>query len=226
MQACEERFVGIMMTILDERQRRIFLGAYSQCLGYGSLKELQKLTGVSAPTIIAGKNECSQISPDPKARPSKAEIQRVRESGAGRKPVMEKYPDLEATLLELLDGNVIGNPENPLCWISKSLRHLEEELKKKNILVSRGTIAEVLRAMNFSLQQNKKYVEGGDHPDRDAQFHHINNRSREFLATGEPVLSVDAKKKELIGNYKNNGQEWTLSKEPRLVNVYDFQAEG
>lgn len=226
MQACEEQFVGVMMTILDERQRRIFLGAYCQCLGYGSLKELQNLTGVSAPTIIAGKNECAKISPDPKARPSKAEIQRVRESGAGRKPATEKYPGLEAALLELLDGNVIGNPDNPLCWTSKSLHHLEEELKKKDIRVSRNTIAEMLRAMNFSLQQNKKYVEGGDHPDRDAQFHHINNKCREFLNAGEPVLSVDAKKKELIGNYKNGGKEWTPSKKPHQVNVYDFQGDG
>jgi hypothetical protein len=226
MQECEKQFVGVMMTLLDERQRRIFLGSYSQCLGFGSVKELHELTGVSAPTIIAGKRDADEIIPDPKARPSKEECLCTRRPGGGRQSLTEKYPDLEYALLQLLDGNVIGNPENPLCWTTKSERNLEAELRKQGFKIGRETIAQLLRKMNFSLQQNKKYVEGGDHPDRDEQFRHINEKTMEFQSLGQPVVSVDAKKKELIGNYKNNGAEWTPSGQPLLVNVYDFPEEG
>ncbi len=118
MQECEKQFVGVMMTLLDERQRRIFLGSYSQCLGFGSVKELHELTGV-------GKRDADEIIPDPKARPSKKECLCTRKPGGGRQSLTEKYPDLESALLQLLAGNVIGNPENPLCWTTKSERNLE-----------------------------------------------------------------------------------------------------
>lgn len=226
MEERQKLFVGVMMTILDERQRRIFLGTYSQCLGHGSIKELHELTGVSAPTIIAGKKEASQITPDPKSRPCKEECLSTRKPGSGRKPVTEKSPDIEAALLQLLEGNTIGNPENPLCWTTKSERNLEAELRSQGFQIGRETIAQLLRKMNFSLQQNKKYVEGGDHPDRDAQFSFINRKAKWFLAAGQPVLSVDAKKKELVGNYKNNGRELAPSGKHVLVNVYDFLGEG
>lgn len=226
MEEAQKLFVGIMMTILDERQRRIFLGAYSHSLGHGSIKELHELTGLSAPTIIAGKKEASQIVPDPKSRLAKDECLRTRKPGSGRKSVVEKNPDIEKSLLLLLDGNIIGNPENPLCWTTKSERHLEAELRSQGYKIGRETIALLLRKMNFSLQQNKKYVEGGNHPDRDAQFRFINAKAKEFQSAFLPVISVDAKKKELIGNYKNNGEEWTPSGNPTLVNVYDFIGDG
>lgn len=219
-------FVGVMMPNLDEKGRRIFLASLSNYLGYGSITELQKLTGVSRVTIISGKNEISAIVPDPRARPSVSECHQVRASVLGRPPITEKQPQLVEVLLSLLDGNTVGNPENPLCWTTKSLRHLQSELNNKGFKISHVKVGELLEKLGFSLQQNKKYVESGKQsPDRDEQFNYINSLAMQFQKAGQPVISVDAKKKELIGNYKNNGREYRETGSPILVNDHDFLGE-
>lgn len=192
----EEQFVGTMLPILDEKQRRIFLGAYSNCLGYGGVKELSTLTGVSRTTITQGKEEAGSIDVNVQAKPSKRKTGRTRALGAGRKKIEGTYPEIRKELLLLLDGNIIGNPENPLCWTTKSLRDLEDALASKDLKTNYVTIKQLLEDMGFSLQQNKKYVGSGDPgPDRDGQFQYINNKSKQFLDEGYPVISVDTKKK-------------------------------
>lgn len=219
----EEQFVGTMMPILDEKQRRLFLGAYSKCLGYGGVKELSILTGVSRTTITQGKEETGGIEPDARAKPSKSETGRTRACGAGRKTIEETHPQIRDELLLLLDGNTVGNPENPLCWTTKSLRNLEDALAAKGLKTNHMTIKQLLEDMGFSLQQNKKYIESGNPgPDRDGQFQYISKKSGEFLEEGLPVISVDTKKKELVGNYKNSGSEYRPNKTPLKVLDHDF----
>ena len=222
-----ELFVGRMMPLFDEKLRRLFLGSLIDFLGHGSMKKVQELTGISHVTLIAGKKEAQSLEVDPKARKKAGEGKSVRKEGAGRKNSTEKYPQIKEKLLELLDGNVIGNPENPLCWTTKSLRNLEESLSAVGIKVSYVTVKQLLEELGFSLQQNKKYVESGEpHPDRDNQFRFINGLSKEFLADNQPVISVDTKKKELIGNYKNNGAEYCQKYSPTIVLDHDFAGDN
>ena len=221
------KFVGHMMPMLSEKQRRIFLGLFSDFLGYGSVKNLHELTCVSMNTIIAGKKEAEEMTCDPTARPSRDDCFQIRKNGGGRKPIAEKYQNIEESLLFLLDGNTIGNPENPLCWTTKSLWNLQVELNKKGIDISHETVGELLEDLGFSLQQNKKYVEAGkQNPDRDEQFSFINSKVIEFQNKNQPVISVDTKKKELIGNFKNKGQEYAPLKSPIKVNDHDFPEES
>lgn len=216
-------FVGTMMPQLDEKRRRIFLGALSELLGRGGITSLSTLTGVSRVTITAAKQEIKKLVKDPKARPLSADTVRIRSVGGGRKSSAELNSELESELLSLLDGNTVGDPENPLCWTTKSLRNLSQALSLKGICVSHVTVGKILEQLGFSLQQNKKYVEAGDPgPDRDEQFNFINDLSKEFMAAGEPVISVDTKKKELVGNYKNNGCEYKPKGEPTQVEDHDF----
>ena len=218
-----KRFVGVMMPLMNEKQRRIFLAGLAEYLGHGSQQQIIDLTKVSNKTIKAGKNEIATMTLDPVARPSADSVERVRASGAGRKPVEVKFPKLREELLKLLDGNTIGNPENPLCWTTKSLRNLQKCLEEKGFNVKRDTIARVLKDLGFSLQQNMKFIEPGrSHPDRDGQFRFINGLAAEFLAEGLPVISIDAKKKELIGNYKNGGAEYAPKGQPVEVFDHDF----
>ena len=219
MDSIDQKVIETMMPLLDERGKRLFLGVYSIRLGRGGITELSKLTGMSRTTITAGRKE---IESD-KHEPSKNNENRIRSIGGGRKGVREKYPNIEQVLLSLLDGSVIGNPENPLCWTTKSVRNLEAELSKEGYNISYRTIYTLLEEMHFSLQSNKKYVETGKaSPDRDEQFQFINNQAKEYLNERMPVISVDAKKKELVGNYKNTGAEWRPEKQPRKVNDHDF----
>ena len=219
----EADLVGIMMPILDERQRRIFLGSLSEYLGHGSVKDLQDLTGVSKVTIISGKKEARSFTKDPKARPKAADVSRPREKGAGRKSLKQVYPGIEDALNRLLDGYTVGNPQNPLLWTTKSLRNLQAALAEQDIKVSHVAIADLLEGMGYSLQQNKKYVEAGiQSPDRDEQFKFINSQVLSFMSDGQPVISVDTKKKELVGDYKNHGREYAPAHKPILVNDHDF----
>lgn len=222
MERKESDFIKIMTTILDERSQRIMLGAYANCLGHGGVTALSRETGISRTTITAGQKEAKDII----LSPEKYVVQkdgRIRTEGAGRKSVIENHPTIIDELYKLLDGNTVGNPENPLCWTTKSLRNLQESLNEKGIRVSHPTIGQLLEGMGFSLQQNKKYVESGDaDPDRDTQFRFINDHAKEFMEQGYPVISVDTKKKELIGNYKNNGTEYRPKKNPLKVNDHDF----
>ncbi len=224
-------FVGKVLPQLDEKQRRIFLGALSEMLGRGSVKDLHELTQISQVTIIEGKKECENIEPNPtfkltvKNRGSSGA--RLRAEGGGRKSIRDKYPQVVDEINRLLETCTIGNPENPLRWTTKSLRNLESSLKGKGIPVSYVTIGNILEEMGYSLMQNRKYIESGNAgPDRDAQFQYINNKAKEFMNNKNPVISVDAKKKELIGNYKNPGKEYAPKGNPVKVNDHDFEGPG
>ena len=223
MNQSEIDFVSVMMPTLDERARHIFLGAYSKCLGRGGITDLSNLTGVSRATITTGQKDISKIKPDPRGRGGDPASFRIRAEGAGRKTSTQKYPGIKEALLLLLDGNIVGNPENPLCWTTKSLRNLADELAKQNMPITYPTVGTLLEDMGFSLQQNRKYMESGEAgPDRDEQFKFINQTAKSFLDQSLPVISVDTKKKELIGNYKNNGAEYHPVKSAPKVNDHDF----
>lgn len=221
-----ERFLGVMMPLMNESQRRHLLAAMSEMLGRGSIEELSNITGVSTVTISRGRSEIKEMELDPKARPPSEPNARIRAPGAGRKPAHEKQEGLDGVILSMLDGNIVGNPESPITWTTLSTREISRRLKAKGFNISHVTVAKRLDAMDFSLQQNKKYMESGNPgPDRDAQFRFISQQSSLFMMFGCPVISVDAKKKELVGNYKNSGAEYRPIGEPRLVNDHDFEGE-
>ncbi|HAR79223.1 MAG TPA: ISAzo13 family transposase [Succinivibrionaceae bacterium] len=218
-----DSLVGKMMPLLDERTRRLFLGILADCLGRGGVTKLSNLTKVSRVTITQGQKESAELEINPQARPNSDENNRSRTEGGGRKKLDTKYPTIKEELEKLLDGNVIGNPENPLCWTTKSVRKLADELNKVGIKIHYTSIGGLLEEMGFSLQQNRKYVEAGDSSiDRDEQFEYINENAKQFINANQPVISVDTKKKELIGNYKNNGSEYRPKGEPLKVQDHDF----
>ena len=215
-----------MMPLLDEKNRRLFLGILADCLGRGSITKLNQITKISRVTISQGQKESLELKIDPEARSSITDTSGIRAPGGGRKKLEEKYPNLKEELLKLLDGNTIGNPENPLCWTTKSVRNLANELNKAEINIHYTSVGSILEDMGFSLQQNRKYVESGTQSvDRDEQFKFINAKSKEFIGKQKPVISVDTKKKELIGNYKNNGAEYRPKGNPVKVNDHDFGTE-
>ena len=207
---------------LDERQRRVLLAAEARSLGRGGVSAVARAARVSRPTIHKGLSELAE-------GPSAGEpVGRVRRPGAGRKRLREKDPGLLVVLEALVDPDTRGDPRSPLRWTCKSVRQLAEALSQQGHPVSHEVVRELLREAGYSLQANAKRLEGATHPDRDAQFRYLNEQVKEFLAKGQPVVSVDAKKKELVGRYKNAGREWQPTGEPEAVNVYDFlsQAEG
>ena len=222
----EEIFVGKMMPALDEKQRRLFLSSMSDYLGYGSAKELSELTGVSEHTISKGKKEFADVVIDPRARPRNSDTGRVRAEGGGRKSVLEKYEGLQKYLEGILSHDTAGNPMNHLLWTTYSAMKLSEMCKSAGYPVSDVTIIKILNQMGFSLQQNKKYTESGDSgPCRPFQFTVIDLLTDRFIRDGNPVISVDTKKKEILGDYKNNGSEYREKGKPRLVNDHDFIGE-
>ncbi len=219
-------FIGSVMPSLNERQRRLFLAKLSECLGYGSAKEISDLTGVSQKTISCAKKEFKDVEIDPKARLGADEQGRIRAKGAGRKPITETDPEVWTALERLLDGNTVGDPQSPITWTTKSLRKLSEELMAEGIHISHVTVGKLLEAKGYSLQQNKKNLGNGDQdPDRDDQFKFISKCCGEAIAKGLPVISVDTKKKEILGNFQNKGKEYRPSKSPREVNDHDSVAE-
>lgn len=224
-----ETMVGKMLPLLDERQRRVFLGLASEVLGHGGVKELHELTGAAASVISQGRREARDLPDDPRARPASSTLGRVRARGGGRKSVEEKQPGIVEGLLGLVDGSTVGNPENPLRWTTKSTSNLSDALSGMGFSAGSDTVGRILKDNGFSLQQNRKYVESGNPgPDRDAQFLLVNDPGAAMLAAGQPVISVDCKKKELVGNFKNGGAEWHPKGEAPRVNDHDFmsQAEG
>jgi len=207
---------------LNERQRRVLLGAEARSLGRGGVSVVARAARVSRPTVHKG---LSELACGPPVAESSG---RVRQPGAGRKRLREKDPELVGRLEALVDPDTRGDPMSPLRWTCKSVRQLADALSQQGHPVSHEVVRELLREAGYSLQANAKRLEGATHPDRDAQFRYLNGQVKQFLARGQPVVSVDAKKKELIGRYKNAGQEWQPQGEPEAVNVYDFlsQAEG
>lgn len=222
----EIEFVGRMMPDLDEAQRRRFLARYADSLGYGSAKELSRLTGVSEHTISAARKEIREMDADPRARPKGSANARIRAEGGGRKSLTEKDPELADAIQAIVDPCTAGDPMRPLRWTTKSLRTISAELTEAGHPISHVTAGKVLEELGYSLQQNRKYMERGEPgPDRDAQFQFINAQAADFMARGLPVISVDAKKKELVGNYANGGAEYRPKGDPRLVLDHDFEGD-
>jgi Rhodopirellula transposase DDE domain len=201
---------------LDERQWRLLLGAEARALGRGGITRVAQAAGADADTVSRGVSDLDQGLPADG---------RIRRRGAGRPAVTTTDPDLMAALNTLVDPDTRGDPQSPLRWTTKSTTKLADELTRAGHPVSPDTVGSLLKADGYSLQGNAKTVEGRQHPDRDAQFRHINDQVVAFLAAGDPVISVDCKKKELVGEYKNNGREWRPTGNPRKVNVHDFKGE-
>jgi len=211
-----QKRINSVIPILNERQIRIYLGAEADSIGWGGITKIHQLSGSNRQTIAAGIKEMSHENKQD------FENVKIRKEGGGRKNEIEKHPQLLEDIKEIVSPHTMGDPEKPLIWCSKSSRKIQEVLATKKYKISHETIRKCLYLLGFSLQSNKKTKEGGDHPDRDSQFEYINSLSKEFLDAGDPVISVDCKKKELIGEYKNDGREWTPVAEPVEVNVYDF----
>jgi hypothetical protein len=205
---------------MDERVTRLWAGAEADALGYGGLAAVARATGLAPSTVQLGRREF-------RTGVSSKDIVKVRRKGGGRRPHEEVYPDLVTKLEALVDPVTRGDPESPLRWTCKSTVVLSEEMfSRHGIRVSHQTIARLLRDADYSLQAPRKTVEGAQHPDRDAQFKHINAKAEQCLANGEPFISVDTKKKELVGNFKNQGKEWQPEGLPELVDVHDFPSDA
>lgn len=198
----------------SEKERRLWVAAESYAIGRGGNTIVQEATGISRVTINNGKKEID----------SKVETfqNRIRNTGGGRKKITDKNPALAKDLDDLINPLTRGDPESPLRWTCKSTHKLAKALCKKGHKVSQKTVHTILQKMGYSMQANRKILEGKQNPDRDAQFHFINDQVAEFQASGQPVISVDAKKKENIGQYKNPGMEWEPKGCPVNVNTYDF----
>jgi hypothetical protein len=202
---------------LDERQRRLLMGAEARALGHGGIRMVARAAGVREATVSLGVDELDSGA-DP--------LGRVRRPGGGRKRAADLDPGLLPVLLALVEPQERGDPMSPLRWTTQSTRNLAAELARQGHKVSEGTVGALLRQEGFSLQGNAKTVEGKQHPDRDAQFSYIGEQAREHLAAGDPVVSVDAKKKELVGEFKNGGREWRPKGDPEQVNVHDFPGDA
>ena len=208
-----ERFTAIAPH-LDERSRRLLAATEARAAGYGGIAAVSQATGVAPSTIARGLQDLAAEDPLAPGR--------VRRPGGGRKPLADDDPTLRADLLELVEPDTRADPMSPLRWTCKSLRRLADELANRGHQVSRTVIGALLKAEKFSLQGNRKTREGSEHPDRDAQFGHINTSVTTALAEQQPVISVDTKKKELVGDFKNPGRTWRPQGEPEEVQVYDF----
>lgn len=213
----------VMREALDERQRRLLVGVEAKVLGRGGVTAVALATGVSRTTIRAGLSEIEAIGRTGQAaQQAPALTARTRQGGAGRKKIELKDATLLPDLLALVDSTTRGDPQSPLCWTCKSLRNLADELKAKGHAVSHVVVGKLLKSQNYSLQSNVKVIEVSQSADRNAQFEHINSRVAAALQAGVPVISVDTKRKELVGAYKNAGQQWLPGGEPVQVKVHDF----
>jgi hypothetical protein len=203
---------------LDERGRRQLVAAEALVIGWGGAGLVAEATGVARATITLGLKELRGQVP-------MAPTGRSRRQGGGRKAIVAKDPAALTTLEQLIEPTTRGDPESPLRWTCKSTSKLAAELWARGHRVSQEWVRRMLKRQRYSLQGNAKTKEGGDHPDRDAQFGHINATASAFLSAGDPVISVDGKKKELVGECKNPGREWAPAGQPELVNVYDFPSK-
>jgi DNA-binding phage protein len=198
---------------LNERQRRLVAAADAQMLGYGGIARVARASGLNRSTLHRGlKDLVAPVLP----------AERVRHAGGGRKRVREQTPTIVQELEQLVDPLTRGDPQSPLRWTCKSTRQLARTLMARGYAVSYRVVGELLRELGYSLQANAKTLEGAQHPDRNAQFEYLNAQVQTYLAKRWPVISVDAKKKELVGQYDNGGREWQPRGQPEPVNVHDF----
>ena len=209
--------IKMMMPQLNEMQKRLYLGSEALSYGRGGIAEVSRISGVSRNTVKRGINELKNgVIYDGK----------MRNSGGGRNTVEKHYTDIKDRIRELIDGSTYGNPERVLSYTTESLRKIADELKDQGISIGHVTVGKLLESMGYSKQGNQKMLQVGEpHPDRNAQFEHINATAIEYIEAGDPVISVDTKKKENIGNFKNDGKEYRPKKEPRKVLDHDFPIE-
>ena len=218
----QEKFAWLS-SAMNEVTTRLWAAAEARAFGRGGVAAVSRATGLSVNTIRRGMRDLE----DP-AKEVRLATGQVRRSGGGRKPLTETQPGLAEALDRLVSPVTRGDPMSPLRWSSKSTEKLAAELNAEGFSVSADTVGNMLKAQRYSLQSTRKTIEGGDHPDRDAQFQHIADEVTRMRAANQPVISVDCKKKELIGDFKNGGSEWQPAGEPTEVNVYDFpdRADG
>ncbi|MBR8828831.1 MAG: ISAzo13 family transposase [Gomphosphaeria aponina SAG 52.96 = DSM 107014] len=202
-----------ILPYLNERQKRLLLAAEARSWGYGGVSRVSRISGISRPTIYQGLRELEQEPLDPG---------RIRQSGGGRKMIEEIDSTILNDLDQLIDPDTRGDPMSPLRWTCKSTRQLARALQAQGHRVSHQLVSELLRSTGYSLQGNAKIIEGKQHAGRDEQFQYLDKQSKAFLKQGLPVVSMDAKKKELVGTFKNQGREWQPQQQPVEVNVHDF----
>jgi Rhodopirellula transposase DDE domain len=211
-----ERYrLAMEIGLLDERSKRLWVAIEARTAGRGGIAAVVRATDVSESTVRRGLEELDQRE--------RLERGRVRRAGAGNKPIRETNPTIEQDLAKLLEDSTRGDPDSPLRWTSKSTTKLAACLVAFGHHVSALTVQRVLRSMGFSLQANRKTREGTQHPDRDAQFRYINQTAKDAIAAGEPIISVDSKKRELVGNFKAVGREWAPKGRPVEVATHDFK---
>ncbi len=211
-----EKFV-VLKPILDEQARRLWAATEAKSLGRGGISIVSRATGISRTTIHEGINHLAANE-----SPSPQKGGRIRRAGGGRKPITEYDPTVLADLERLVEPVTRGDPESPLRWTCKSVRQLSAALQERGHVIGRQKTAHLLSELGYSLQANRKTKEGKQHPDRDAQFHFISERVTQFQRRKQPVISVDTKKKELVGDFKNTGREWRPEGNPEPVRVHDF----
>lgn len=200
--------------VLDERARRLMVAAESQAIGRGGISAVSRATGIMRPVIRQGIAELKD--------PGSSASGRVRRAGGGRKKAVDKDASLRSDLQSLVESTTRGDPESPLRWTCKSVRQLTAELKRMKHQVSHQVVADLLHALGYSLQGNRKTKEGANHPDRNAQFEHLSGKVKWCLGRRLPVISVDTKKKELVGDFSNKGREWRPKGDSERVRVHDF----
>ena len=210
-----EDHIKSILPYLNEKQKRLFLASCANSMGWGGIKRVCEISGCSKDIVIRGKNELKTSDPND---------DRIRQKGGGRKKIEETYPYLSSWIEKIVADSTYGNPENPLTWTTQSLIKIQDILlAEQHVYVSVNTIARLLRNLEYSLQGNKKMLQvGKPHPDRNEQFGYINDLAKLYIMEGQPVISIDTKKKENIGNFKNNGQEYRKNKDPREVLDHDF----
>ena len=207
---------GALKPVMDERTRRLWAATEAKSLGRGGQTLVAEATGMSRRTIVSGLRELQQAADGGPA------LRRLRRAGGGRTPLTVHDPTLVDALLALVEPTSRGDPEAPLRWTCKSVRQLAAELHRQGHPVGRQKVAALLADLRYSLRANRKTKEGAAHPDRNAQFEYINAQAQAFQHRGQPVISVDTKKKELVGDFKNGGREWRPPGEPEEVRVHDF----
>ena len=216
-----ERYWLRVLGTLNEAQARVFVAQKALEEGRGAVSRLARLTSMSRPTILKGMAEL-----EAGRLPARPETGRIRAVGGGRKRLEDADPHVKRVLARLVEASTAGDPMSYLLWTNKSTRNLADELARQGYEVSHVTVARCLRELGYSLQANVKTIEGTQHQDRDAQFRYLNEEVRRFVRGHDPVVSVDTKKKELVGKFDNRGRRWRPAGEPEAVNVHDFPAQG
>jgi transposase len=216
-----KRVFEALRPVLNERMRRLVAAAQAQALGHGGVTLVAEVTGLARSTITQG---MAELTAPPPVVVTGAE--RLRRPGGGRKRLTDRDPTLLRDLEALVEPATRGDPESPLRWTCKSLSTLAEALGERGHRISGRKVGDLLRDLGYSLQANRKTREGASHPDRNAQFEHINAQALAFQQRGQPVISVDTKKKELVGAFKNSGREWQPKGQPELVQVHDFPSQA